>query len=208
MRVLGGARLGGEQGPKGKAEGARERGVGAERGVPTLLDAKDRGVVKAGRQRQRSETQALLLSGDSEDAASGLSGAHGRVLIKHHGPGPVKQPATHPPERGSGTLQDMAETRVRKLGRGRYDPYAIARRVETLRRDRGLSIKEVALKVWPHQGDDARHSWSKKCSGKGSAWTIEELGVAADALDAPPGWPFLSDEFSRLVQRWVDAAKP
>ena len=118
-----------------------------------------------------------------------------RGLVKHHAGRPIST-------RGS-SLDPVAEKRVRELGRGRYRPEDIAKAVDRLRIDKGLSVKEVAMQVWPQQGDGARHTWSKKTARRGSDWTFEEIGVVADVLNAPPGWPFLSDDMTRLLMELV-----
>ncbi len=110
-------------------------------------------------------------------------------------------------ERDRPTVWAMGGKRRTELGRGRYDPLEVAHRIDRLRLKRRLSIKEVAICVWPHQGDGARHSYSKKNARRGSDWSIEEIGVVADLLSAPPGWPFIDDATAAGLERLLAANK-
>jgi hypothetical protein len=73
---------------------------------------------------------------------------------------------------------------------GRYDMREIAARVDRRRKQRGVTAKELYVDLGLERWD-----WSKKIRNAGSSFTVEELGRIADLLDAPPGWPFLSDDF-------------
>jgi hypothetical protein len=85
---------------------------------------------------------------------------------------------------------DVARKRNKQLPTGRYDLLEIAARVEKRRKQRKVAAKAL-------YGDLhlAKWDWSKKVRNKGSSFTVAELGLIADLLDAPPGWPFLPEEF-------------
>lgn len=85
-----------------------------------------------------------------------------------------------------------------KKGRagGRFDEREISARVEKLRRDRGVEVKEICAAVGLEKWD-----WSRKVRLDRSSFSIQELGLIADYLDAPTGWPFVALEVGMLLDR-------
>ena len=68
------------------------------------------------------------------------------------------------------------------------------RRIEDLRLQRGLTASELARRIGL-----PKHPFSRKVRIEGSTFSVEELGLIADALEAPPGWPFLEPEMGELL---------
>jgi hypothetical protein len=86
-----------------------------------------------------------------------------------------------------------------KKGRGgRFDEREIAARVEKLRRDRGVEVKAICAAIGLEKWD-----WSRKVRLDRSSFSIAELGLIADYLDAPTGWPFVATEVGQLLDRLI-----
>lgn len=84
----------------------------------------------------------------------------------------------------------------------RYDKNKIAAEVEHHRIRLGWEIKDLALQAglgatW----ELARDNWYKHTGGRGTPFTMEQLGKLAAILDAPPCWP-LREWSSALQRRW------
>jgi hypothetical protein len=79
---------------------------------------------------------------------------------------------------------------------GRYDLREIGARIDKRRRQLGREVKDVIAEMRIQKWD-----WSRKVRADGSAFTIEECGFLADLFDAPPGWPFLSEEAGEMLRR-------
>lgn len=87
-----------------------------------------------------------------------------------------------------------------------YDVEVIADRLDEARERARMSVKEIALEIWPQQGDNARYSWYKKVDNRGSSFEIWEISRAvevlrAHGLAAPAGWPFLDWEYASVVEK-------
>lgn len=80
----------------------------------------------------------------------------------------------------------------------RYDMREICARVERRRRERKLEAKQAAgilgLKKW---------DWSRKVNNKGSTFTLAELAILADALEAPTGWPFVDERLGHALDQLI-----
>jgi transcriptional regulator with XRE-family HTH domain len=70
----------------------------------------------------------------------------------------------------------------------RYNSVEIAHRVEEAREKHNLKSDELAERIGlkPSQ-------WYDRVRGQ-VPFTVEELGALADALNAPPGWPFVGHD--------------
>jgi hypothetical protein len=105
---------------------------------------------------------------------------------------PTRGP-TRPP--GDGYSPRVPAKKGRSPG-GRFDEREISARVEKLRRDRGVEVKEICAAIGLEKWD-----WSRKVRLDRSTFSIRELGLIADYLDAPTGWPFVAPEVGQLLDR-------
>lgn len=77
--------------------------------------------------------------------------------------------------------------RLKKYKPSRYSTDRVCDEIEAALSARDLDDKEVAVAVGISQPQFSH----KLRTRKGSSWRIEELGLIADFLKAPPGWPFV-----------------
>lgn len=75
-------------------------------------------------------------------------------------------------------------------------------RIERRRAERGVTVKALCDAIGIEHYD-----YSRKIRLKGSSWTILEISRIADHLDAPTGWPFLTDELAEMVDRALGRKK-
>lgn len=89
--------------------------------------------------------------------------------------------------RASNVRRAMTERKPPAPTPGRYNILEITQRVERERVRHGIEIKDLAERAGLTQSN-----WYKKAGGSAprSPFTVEELGRIADALGAPPLWPF------------------
>ena len=78
----------------------------------------------------------------------------------------------------------------------RFDHDEIAARVEQARVRQGMQVKDLcaAARLAPF-------AWYKKTRRSGSTFTLDELSAIAEALDAPPGWPFVEREVGEAMTK-------
>lgn len=86
---------------------------------------------------------------------------------------------------------------------GRYDIREITVRVDRLRAKRGVEAKDIYTLL----GID-KSTWSNKMKMKRSALSIVEVGIIADFLDAPTGWPFIDERFGEYLDREFGSPSP
>lgn len=79
---------------------------------------------------------------------------------------------------------------------GRYDMREIGARVDKRRRQLGREVKDVCAEMGIKKWD-----WSRKVRADGSSFTVEECGFLADLFEAPPGWPFISEDLGEAIRR-------
>lgn len=83
----------------------------------------------------------------------------------------------------------MTKKKPPKKVPGRYGIAEITQRVERERARKGYEVKEMA-----ERSGFTQTNWYKKAGGpkakRRSDFTVEDLGRIADALSAPPLWPF------------------
>jgi hypothetical protein len=96
----------------------------------------------------------------------------------------------------------MTFTRKREPLKGtRFDMREIVLRVEKLRTKRGVTVKNICDQLGIERWD-----YSRKVRVVQTKFTIEELGLIADAVEeisgksVPIGWPFLSEEIAEFLQ--------
>jgi hypothetical protein len=77
----------------------------------------------------------------------------------------------------------------------------IVRRIEQLRMARGISVSEMCAKMGPNY---ERWDWSRKVRRELSEFTVGELGVIADILQAPLGWPFLDASAGAAIEALLE----
>lgn len=90
-------------------------------------------------------------------------------------------------------------------GGGRFDLYEIVARIERRRIELGLTRTALAAAA----GIDLS-SYSHKVGMTRNSFSITEIGLIADCLaaasrDPLPGWPFISEDHSRLLDRALRA---
>lgn len=101
---------------------------------------------------------------------------------------------------GSGYVLQMPKKRPSRGAGGRYDEVEIGRRIDRLRRDRGVEVKTICSALGLEKWD-----WSRKVRHKGSSFSIEEVARVADYLSAPYGWPFVPEEVGRMIETHLGA---
>lgn len=79
---------------------------------------------------------------------------------------------------------------------GRFDIIEATGRIRDLMRARGVKPPAIYERLGMH-----RRTWSKKINLTGSEFTLNELGLIADALDAPTGWPILDRLTGEAIDR-------
>jgi hypothetical protein len=92
--------------------------------------------------------------------------------------------------------------KIKPLSGGRYDVREITRRVLRRMAERKVAPKEM----YTHLGWDPS-TWSIKTKMERSQFSITDFGRIADYLDAPSGWPFISDEQASQIERLSKAVE-
>ena len=90
---------------------------------------------------------------------------------------------------------------------GRYRSEAIVKRIERMRAACHVEPKAIYDAIGMRQS-----AWSKKWSGSGSTFTVEELGAIADFFSTRTGtpltgWPLVDVEVSTLLDEAAARAK-
>lgn len=78
----------------------------------------------------------------------------------------------------------------------RFDYEAITARIAEACERAGKPAKQV-YEAAGLTGD----RWYRKMTGRGSTFTLDELGRVADALEAPPAWPFVDWDRAEVLRR-------
>jgi transcriptional regulator with XRE-family HTH domain len=81
--------------------------------------------------------------------------------------------------------------RKRQLAVGRYDERVIACRIEELRKKRGVSARELCARIGMGESDYSRKA---RCI---VSFSLAQYETIATVLDAPLGWPFVTDDVAR-----------
>jgi hypothetical protein len=118
----------------------------------------------------------------------------------------ARQATRRPVSRGRSSygVRVAKKTERESLG-GRYSYRRVVEALkEEVRKRPDVSPKKLAEVIG--QKDDK--AFYKKCARVYSEFTFEEIGLIADFLGKPSGWPFIDDTATRILERHLAPLDP